>query len=133
MSSEKMLYWVTLAVMTVLVGNHFASKYQGTCLVDGAIATVEHLGTEATHFAAMAESMFSETPSFARSQEAFARVQSPLAYVQASMARRQAASARQQAQHARMMALQQMQNLRVVCPRQSITVELPRIPEFISQ
>ena len=132
MSSERMLYWVTLAVMALFVGNHFAAKYQGTCVADRAMATVQHLGTEATHFAAMAESVFSGNPSFTGSEEAFAKMQAHLAYVQSGIARSQAACARQKAQRARMMALQQVQHLRIVCPRQSISVELPKMSEFIS-
>lgn len=132
MSSEKMLYWVTLAVMALFVGNHFATKYQGTCLTDYAMETVQHLGTEATHFTAIAEAMFSGTPSFAGPEQAFAKMQARLAYVQSGIARQEAACARQQAQHARMMALH-LQHLRTVCPRQSVTVELPRIPEFTSE
>jgi|SRR5579862_5923902 len=133
MNSEKMLYWVTLAVMGLFVGNHFAIKHQGNSLADRAMATVQHLGAEATHFTAMAESMFSGTSSFGGSEEAFAKMQSHWAYVQSSLAREQAACARQQARQARMVALQQVEHLRIVCPRQNITIKLPGIPEFVSE
>jgi hypothetical protein len=133
MSSERLLYWVMLAVMALFVGNHFAAKYKGTCLADRVMASAQHLGAETTQFAAIAESIFSETPSSSGSQPAFAEVPDRLAYVQARLTRRQVACARQQAQQARMIALQQVQHLRILCPRQSITVELPRMPQFISQ
>jgi hypothetical protein len=133
MNSEKTLYWVAVAVVALFAGNHFAAKYQGDCLGGRAIAAVQHVGAEAIHVAAMAESVFDETPSFAGSEQAFAKVQGHLAYVQSRIARQQLGCAREQAQHARMIALQQMQRLRVVCPRQSITVELPRTPSFISE
>lgn len=133
MNSEKMLYWVTLVVMTVLVGNHFAMKYQGTSVAGDAMATVQHLGAEATHFVATAQPSFNGVPSFAASEAKLASMQGQFASLEASMARRQAACAREQARQAHMMALRQVQHLRIVCPRQSITVNLPRIPAFISE
>jgi hypothetical protein len=131
MNSEKTLYWMVVAFMTLFLGNHFVAKNQGACLADHAMAAIQRLGAEGTHLAAMAESVFGETPSFAGSEEAFAKMQGHLAYVQSRIARQQVACARQQAQHARLMALQQVRHLRTVCPRQSINVELPRIPNFI--
>jgi hypothetical protein len=133
MSSEKAVYWVAVAIMALFVGNHFASKYQGSCLADRPMSAVQHLGAEVTRVAVMAQATLSGTPSFAAKEAVLARVQGHLASVEASMARQQAACARLQAQHARMIALQQVQNLRVVCPKQSITVELPRIPQFVSE
>ena len=133
MSSEKTVYWTAVAIMALFVGNHFASKYQSTCLADRAMAAVQQVGAEATHFAAVAQATSSGIPSFTGPEEALAKVQGQLAYVQSGIARRQVACARQQAQLARTIALEQVQHLRIVCPRQSITVNLSRIPGFISE
>jgi hypothetical protein len=84
MASEKVLYWMAVAVMALFVGNHFAKKYD--------------------------------------------RVQEQFASMEAGMAHQQTACARVQAQHARMMALEQMQNMRVrvICPRRRVRVEIPQ-------
>lgn len=128
MASEKTVYWVAVAVMAISVGNHFAKKYDGGCLTDRATAAVERLSTEANHLLAMGEMAFGATPRFSVPEVAMARVQSQFASMQAGIARQQAACARVQAQQARLMAFGQMQHLRVICPRQRLTVAVPRVP-----
>ena len=127
MASEKMTYWVAVAIMSLLLGNHFANKYQGSCLADRATTAVQRLSGEANHLLAMGQMALAGTPSFAGSEMAMARVQSNFASMEAVMARQQAACARVQAQHARILALQEMQQVRVFCPRQRLSVEVPQI------
>ena len=128
MASEKKIYWVAVAVMALFIGNHFASKYEGGCAADRAIAAVQRLSGEANHFLAMGQVRFGSAPRFAGPETAMARAQSGFASMQAEFARQQAACARLQAQQARITALQQMQHIRVICPRQSVNVEIPQIP-----
>jgi len=134
MASGKILYWAVLAVLAAFVGNHFANKYNGGCLADRAMTAVQGLSGEAAHFVAMARDVIGGTPRFAGPELAVAQVQSHFASLQAEVARQQAACARLEAQRARMMALQQMQHVRVgvICPRQNLSVEIPRVPVVVS-
>ena len=120
MASEKTIYWMAVALMAVSLGNHFTNKYESGCLADWAMATVQRLSAEANHFLAMGQVAFSATPRFSAPQATLARVQSGFASMQADIARQQAACARLEAQHARMIALEQMRNMRVLCPRQRV-------------
>jgi hypothetical protein len=133
MASERTIYWMAVAVLALFAGNHFANKYDGSCLADRAMATVQRLSGEATHFAARAQSMFSGESRFAAPELAMARVQGQFASMQAGIARQQAACARLEAQRARMMALEQIQHVRVrvACPRQSVRVEIPQSPAIV--
>jgi hypothetical protein len=135
MASEKTLYWVTVAVMAVLAGNHFANKYEGGCITDRAVAMVQRLSGEASHLLAMGQVALGSAPRLAGPELAMARVQSHFASMQADMARQQAACARLEAEHARMMAIEQMQHVRVrvICPRQSVRVEIPSAPVVASE
>ena len=128
MTSEKAVYWVAVAVMAILLGNHFAKKYDGGCLTDRATATVQQLSVEASHLVAMGQMAFGVAPRFTGPEVAMTRVQGRFASMQAGIARQQAACARLEAKHARLMALQQMRNMRVVCPRQRVSVEIPQVP-----
>jgi hypothetical protein len=114
--------------MALFIGNHFAKKYDNGCLTDRAMATMQRLSTEAGHVLAMGQMAFGVTPRFTGPEVAMARVQGRFASLQADIARQQAACARLEAQHARLMALQQMQNMRVVCPRQRLDVVVPQVP-----
>jgi hypothetical protein len=127
MASEKTVYWVAVAVMAVFLGNHFANKYQGGCVEDRAVATVQRLSGEVGHFLAMGQVTFGSAPRLVAPEMAMARAQNGFASMQADIARQQAACARLEAQHARMMALQQMQHIRVICPRQGMNIDVPQI------
>jgi hypothetical protein len=129
MASEKTLYWVALALLAVFVGNHFANKYEHSCFADRAIATIQHLSAEAGHFGAITQAVLEGNSKFSGPRLATARMQGQFASLEADRARREAACSRAQAQHARMMALEQMQHMRVVCPRPRMTVEIPNHPE----
>ena len=133
MASEKTFYWLTVAIMAVLLGNHFANKYEGSCLSDRVMAVVRQLSGDATELSAMGQSMFSGSPRMIAPELAMARVQGRFASMQAGISRQQAACARIEAQRARMMALQQMSQMRVICPRQRIQVEIPQAPVIVHQ
>lgn len=128
MASEKAVYWLAVALMTISLGNHFANRYSGGCLADRAMATVQRLSAEADHFLAMGQVAFGAAPRFATPEVSMARVQSGFASMQANIARQQAACARLEAQHARMIALEQMRNMRVLCPRQRLNGVVPQVP-----
>ncbi|HZP61856.1 MAG TPA: hypothetical protein VFB28_00465 [Terriglobales bacterium] len=133
MASEKTFYWLAVAIMTVLLGNHFAAKYQRPCLADRAMAAVQQLSSSATEFLAMGQNAFAGSPRLVMPELAMARVQGRFASMQAGIARQQAACARLEAQRARMMVLQQMSQMRVICPRQAIQVEIPQVQVVAGQ
>ena len=128
MASEKTAYWVAVAVMAVFLGNHFANKYEGGCLANRTMAAVQQLSGEANHFLAMGQVALGSTPRFVAPEIAMARVQSGFVSMQADIARQQAVCARLEAQRARLMALQQLRNMRVLCPRQKVGVSALRVP-----
>jgi hypothetical protein len=112
MAMEKTLYWMAVGVMALFLGNHFANKYNGSCLAHRTIATMQRSG-EAIQF---------------DGNEGLADSEAAMARAQVQPARQQAACARVQAQRARMMALEQLQRMRVVFPRQRVSVEVPQSP-----
>jgi hypothetical protein len=130
MASERAIYWMAVVVLAVFLGNHFVSKHEGGCFADRAVATVQRLSGEATHFLAMGQAMLVHGSRFASSEVAMARVQGQFASLEAGLARQEAACARDQARHARMIALQQMENarIRVICPRTNVNVKIPQMP-----
>jgi len=132
MNSEKATYWMAVGVLALVVGNHFATRLDGQCLANQAMAAVQRLSSEGSRMLAMGQLALDRgTMSVARSQASFVRMQSQFASQQTAIARQQIASARAQAQQERMMALRQMQQLRtqVICPRQSLRIEVPRMPQ----
>lgn len=131
MASERTIYWLAVAALALFVGNHFVNKYEGGCVADRAVAAVQRLSGGGTYFAARAQSMFSGESRFAAPELAMARVQSQFASMQAGMTRQQAACARLEAQRARMIALEQMRDMRVICPRERVSVEIPQPPAIV--
>lgn len=109
MTSEKTLYWIAVALLAVFLGNHFANKYQGRCLADRAMATIQHLSGQVS---AVSRAMFQDNSKVFRL--AMARMQGQFAAMEAAKARRQVACSRAQAQHARLMVLRRMQHIPVV-------------------
>jgi hypothetical protein len=130
MATERTLYWTAVAVLALFLGNHFPNKFDGRCLADRAMAAVQQLSGEATHVVAMEQAVLGGASRFAGPEVAVARVQSQFASMQAGIARQQAVCARLEAERARMVALREMQQMRVrvVCPRQGVRVEIPRTP-----
>ncbi len=130
MASEKAIYWMAVGLMALVAGNHFMNKIDQKCLNGRALAVVQQLSSEATHSLAMAEAMFSRTSlPWSDAEASGARVQAQLASVQTMVARQEAACARVEAQRARIMALQNMRRveMRVICPRQRVAIEMPAI------
>jgi hypothetical protein len=123
MASEKATYWIAVAVLAVVVGNHIASRIEGRCVSDRAQAVVQRLSSQASQLIAMADVMLGRTEAgLGQSDLAMARVQG-------AIARQQAACARIQAERS-MMVLQQVERMRVpvVCPRQRVQVVIPQLP-----
>jgi hypothetical protein len=118
-----------VALLAVFIGHHFANKYNGGCHADRAMAAVQRLSSEATHFVAMAHDLLGESSTVAVPELAMAGAQGHFASLEADVARQQDACARLEAQRARILALQQIYpRVRVVCPRQSVSLEVPQTP-----
>jgi hypothetical protein len=129
MVSEKALYWMAVGVMAFSLGNHFASRYDGKCLADRSLEAVQELSGQASHFVAMAGAMLGRAPlPRGLTETQVAGIQARLASVDTVMARQQAACARLEVERARMVASQQLRQMRleVVCPRQTLKVNVPR-------
>jgi len=128
MASEKTMYWAVVVVLALFVGNHFAARFDGSCLAHRSLAAVQRLSSQADHFAAMAEvALGRSSASFARTQTAFARAQAQFASVQTRATHQQVTCARVDAARARMMAVEMRQmRLEVVCPRQRMSVSIPQ-------
>lgn len=75
MTSEKTLYWVAVALLAVFLGNHFANRYQGRCPADRAMATIQHLSSEAGQVSAITQAMFQDNSRFSGLDLAMARMQ----------------------------------------------------------
>jgi hypothetical protein len=130
MNSEKATYWMAVGVLALMVGNHFATKFDGNCLTERAAAAVQRLSSEGSRMLAMAQLAVDRgTMSVARSQASFVRMQTRFASEQTAAARQQITCARAQAAYQRAMALQQVQQLRmqVICPRQSLRIQVPQV------
>jgi len=129
MTSEKSVYWVAVALMAVFVGNHFAKKYEHSCIADRAIAAIQHLSSEADDFDSMTQPLFDGNFGFSAPRLAISRRQGQFAVMEADLARQKVACSRIQAQRARVMALEQMQRMRARCPRQTMTFEIRNHPD----
>jgi len=128
MASEKALYWMAVGVLALMVGDHFASKLDGKCLEQRALASVQWLANQANHSMALAGATVGRISlPWAHAESSMAGVEARLASVQNAMARQEAACARLQGQRAQMRAMQGMRQLRVICPRQDLHVEIPEI------
>jgi len=127
MGTEKAWYWIAMGVLAMFVGNHFAARHEGEirCFGSQALAAVEQVSGQATHFVAMAETMLGRGETrFVGTQTALAEAQSQLASVQSVIAQHQAALARVQAEHARMAAIRELRGT-VICPRQNLRMAIP--------
>lgn len=129
MASEKALYTVAVVVLALGLGNSVVNSNPGWLrdLSDRSVAAAEHLAGRAEQYLAMAQIMVGRSESNAGSaQAALGRVQARLGEVQANLARHQAemvrVQARVQAEDMRMMALQQVRQIRVACPRVVVQV-----------
>ena len=111
MASERALYWMAVGLMAVLLGNHFAAKYQ-SCLRDSIAMVLER------------------TPSLGSSELLTTPVEARLASLQANFAHQRAACALVEAERARVMAMEQIEAGRVrgTCPRQNVRIVIPEPP-----
>ena len=131
MASEKTTYWMAVGLLALFMGNHFVSKFDGSCLASKARAAVERVSGQATHLMAMAEVAMGRTSTrFDRAQAAMKMAQVRMASVQSQFARQQAACARLEAGRARMVVQQQLLQMRipVVNPQPRIEMVMPGPP-----
>lgn len=131
MASQKALYWMAVGVLALVMGNHFANKFEGSCLAYKVRAAAERMSGQSDHLMAVTEVMLGRTTTrFDRAQTALAMSQARLASVQTSFARRQAVCARVQAVRARMMVREQLEQMEipVVAPRPRVVLMIPPPP-----
>jgi hypothetical protein len=114
MASERAMYWMAVGLMALLLGNHFAAKYN-RCL-RGSIAG--------------AQDVLERTPNLVPPERFRAPVAAQLASMQAKIAHQRAAYASLQAQRAQMMAIEQMEvgRLRGIFPREPVKIRIPEPP-----
>lgn len=128
MASQKALYWMAVGLLALVAGNHFVSKFDGTCLAYKARAAAERMSGQSDYLMAVAEVMLGRTSTrFDRAQAALAMSQTRLASVQTSFARREAVCARVQAVRARIMVQQQLQQMQIVS-RPHVEIMIPAPP-----
>jgi hypothetical protein len=136
MASEKALYWMAVGVLALVMGNHFVSKFDGTCLVEKARVAADRVSGKADRLMAMADVMLGRTSTqIDRAQTVMVMTQTRLASVQTGLARQEAVCARVEAVRARMMVREQLQQMQlpVVCPRPQVRLMIPAPPVTPSQ
>ncbi len=104
---QRALYWIAVGLMLPLLGNHFAMKYD----------LCPRASAEASHVLAMVQHVLGRGQSFAPLP-----VEARLASMQAEIVRRQAACVRIEAARARIMALEQIESVRGICPHQRVKI-----------
>jgi hypothetical protein len=120
MSSEKVLYWIAVAVLSVFAINNFAARHTGDlgCVAGRSLSAIERASGHASRVVAMAEMMLGRGESrFDHGQMALAGLQTRLASAQCVLARHEAAFARVQSEHNRMIAMQELGRTVVVRDR----------------
>ncbi len=133
MASEKALYTVAVVVLALGLGNSLADSNPDWLrnLSDRSVATAEHLSGRAEQYLAMAQIVVGRGESnVGTTQAALGHVQARLGEVQANLARHQAEMVRVQAQvqaqvqaeDMRVLALQQVRQVRIACPRVVVQV-----------
>jgi hypothetical protein len=131
MASEKALYWMTVGLLTVVMGNHFINRFDGNCLADRSRAAVERITAKADHLVAMADVVAGGSSArFDRAQAAMAMARVHMASMQTGFARQEAACARLSATRARVMVQEQLSQMQVplVHPRPRVEMAMPRPP-----
>jgi hypothetical protein len=129
MASEKMTYWMAVGLLALVMGNHFVSKFDGSCLASKARVAVERVSGQATHLMAMAEVAMGRTSTrFDRAQEAMAMAQVRMASVQTQFARQQAACARLEGSQARLMVRRQLEQIQIPMVHPRVELVMPRTP-----
>ncbi len=133
MASEKAIYWVAVGVLALMVGDHFASKVDSSCLRDAAVVSIQRLSTDASNSLALVEAALGRTSMpWVNAETSAARMQTRLASVQTMIARQESACARMEGRHARLMAMQEMRNaeMRVNSPRLQVVIPQIEIPQI---
>jgi hypothetical protein len=139
MISEKALYWLAVGVMVMAGGNHFMKRLESGCLGQRTMAVVERI-SGGPAFAAILDNTSSQCARaqasvvkarvrMSAAQARFASMQARFASIQNRVAGRDVVCARLRAEKARLMALQQMNEMRLqmAAPSRSFRLEIPQI------
>lgn len=139
MIPEKALYWMAVGLMVMVGGNHFMKRLEGGCLGQRAMAAVERI-SGGPALAAILDNTSSQCTRAQASvvraqvrmvaaQARFASMQDRFASIQNRVARHDVVCARLQAEKARLMALQQVNEMRLqmAAPSGSFRMEIPQI------
>lgn len=138
MITEKAIYWMAVGLVTLAAGNHFMTRLDGRCLANRTVAAIERI-SGGPAFAAIMDntssqcaraqaSMVRAQARMAAAQARFASMQDRVASAQDRMARQDAMCARAQIEKAQLVAMRQMQQIRVqVAAPQSFRVQVPQI------
>jgi hypothetical protein len=136
MASEKAMYWMAVGLLALVVGNHFVSKFSGTCVAARAQAAADRLTAKTDRLFAMADVMLGRTSTrFDHAQVVLAMSQARLASVQTNFAREEAVCARVQAVRARMMDREQVEQMAIpmAAPRPNVHIVISEPAAAISQ
>jgi len=118
MITDKALYWMAVGLVALVAGNHLVSRFDSHCLGQRTMAVVERLSGGPV-FAAILDNTSAQC---VRAQTGFAKAQT-------TMARHEAGLARLQAERDRLMAVQQLQQMRlqIVAPTPNLRLAIPEI------
>lgn len=139
MITEKAIYWMAVGLVTLVAGNHFMTRVDGRCLANRTMAAIESISggpafaaimdNTSSQCARVEASMVRAQTRMAAAQARFASMQGRFASVQNRVAQRDAVCTRVQIEKAQLVAMRQMQQLRVqvAVPSQSFRVQVPQI------
>ncbi len=125
MASQKALYWMSVGLLALVVGNHFVSKFNGACVSEKAQAAADRIAAKADRLIAMADVMLGRTSTrFDNAEAVLAMSQARLASVQTRFARQETVCARVQAVRTRMMVREQLEQMAipVVAPQPHVRI-----------
>jgi hypothetical protein len=119
MAAERTLYWIAVGLMALLLGHHFANKYD-RCLADISTAVVDRFSLQAGHSLSRVEVALERVPTIAPDRVAVSPAETLFQSIQAKIRHPQAACARVEAQRARNMAMDEISQIWTICPRQRV-------------
>jgi hypothetical protein len=131
MASDKALYWMAVIVITLGLGNSFATAHPEwvQAVAERPLVLADATCSRISNLASVANLMFGRSQvGVARTQVAVDRVQSRLASVQARIASRQAEMASQQAQRVRTITIERINRTALICPPKDTDRDAPDAP-----
>jgi hypothetical protein len=131
MITEKAIYWMAVGLVTLMAGNHFMTRVDGRCLANRTVAVIEQI-SGGPALAAIMDNTSSQCAqaeaSMVRAQARMAAAQARFASLQSRAARQDAMCVRAQIEKSQLVAMRQMQQIRVqVAAPQSFRVQIPQI------